>query len=101
MAIEVADQIEKFKDFLEITYIQDIHNLVRKGRKSLIIDFSELARFDPELAEQLLDEPDDVIKAAEMALEQFDLVKTPLNVRIRNLPESETVTIKNIRSVHL
>ncbi|MFH1592903.1 MAG: minichromosome maintenance protein MCM [Candidatus Woesearchaeota archaeon] len=98
--MEISEQIEKFKEFIELNYLKDLHKQVRKGRGALVIDFSELVRFDPELAEQLLAEPEDCIKAAEMAVDQFDLGKS-LRVRFRNLPDSEKIEIKNIRSEHL
>jgi replicative DNA helicase Mcm len=77
-----------------------INIAVSKGIKSISVDFFDLTRFDPDLAEMLLDEPEEVIKAAELAVEQFDVGK-PLRVRFFNFPESAKVLIRNIRSIHL
>jgi len=100
MAIEAVDQIEKFQEFLEINYIDSINKAVSKGHKFIYVDFFELTKFDPDLAEVLLDEPEEVIRAAEMAVEQFDIGK-PLKVRFINFPESQKVFIRNIRAIHL
>ncbi len=94
------DQIEKFKEFLETTYKKKIQQLTQKGKKSLIIDFSELTKFDHELSDQLLEEPEDTIKATEVAISQFD-VKEVMRARFKNLPESQKRSIRNIRSADL
>jgi len=98
--MDASEQIEKFQDFFEISYKKELPELVRKGRKSLIVDFSNLIKFDPDLAELLLQEPEEVMKAAEMALEQFDL-GVSLRVRFNNLPLSQMVFIRDIRSSHI
>lgn len=93
------EQIRKFKDFIELNYKTELLKNVRQGLKFLVIDFTELSKFDPELAEILLDEPEETIKAAELALEEFDL--TDFKIRFRNLPENQHVMIRDIRSKHL
>ncbi len=95
--VDAQEQIEKFKEFIETTYKKKIQHLAQKGKKSLIIDFSELAKFDHELAEQLLEEPEETIKAAEIAINQFDL-KELFRIRFKNLPESQKRAIRDIRA---
>ena len=75
----------------------------RKGQKWLHVNFSDLSKFDPDIADALLEMPEEVLKAAEIAIEQFDVpgdVKG-FAVRFHNLPESSRVMIRNIRSNHL
>ncbi len=98
--IDAHEQVERFQEFLEVNYKKQIHETVSKGFKSLAIDFSELTRFDHELADLLLEEPEEVIKAAELAVEQFD-IKEPIRIRLRNLPKSQQMRIKDIRSKHI
>lgn len=100
--MEVAEQIEKFKDFIEENYRSNLYKVVREGKRSLIIDFNELSKHDPELAEELLSDPEDLLKAAELSLEQFDLEETlDIRIRLRNLPDSQEMKIKDVRSEHL
>ena len=102
MPESIEQQIEKFKDFLEAIYKPLLPDLIEKAEKALVVDFSELSQFDPELAESLLNEPMDAIQAIEIALEQFDIPKGILKrVRFRNLPRSQQIPISNIRSAHL
>ncbi len=95
------EQIEKFQEFLEMNYQKDIHALVKGGEKSLNVDFNEFAMFDPILAEDLLNEPEEIILAAEIALSQFDIPNKTIKVRFSNLPESQKILIRNIRSEHI
>ena len=79
-----------------------MYDLVRKGKKALIIDFSELAQFDSDLSEQLLNNPDETVKAAELSIEQFDLPEEiKLRVRFTNLPPSQEIMLRDIRSEHI
>ncbi len=101
MALDTVDQIDRFRDFFETHHLEDIHKLVGTGKRALIVDFSALAQFDPDLAEQLLNEPEDTLKSAELSIDQFDIGTLKIHVRVRNLPLSEKIFIKNLRSEHL
>ncbi|MDP4012628.1 MAG: minichromosome maintenance protein MCM [Candidatus Nanoarchaeia archaeon] len=97
-----TDQIEKFHDFIETHYKKKLVHLVNQGKRSLIIDFADLAKYDPELSEELLNEPIEVIAAIESAISQFDIPdELKIRARFTNLPTSQGISIKNIRSTDL
>ncbi len=98
--VEASEQIEKFQEFFEASYKNALHEAVTRGEGALIVDFFELSKFDHDLAEQLLDEPEETIKAAEIAIEQIDLGKF-LRVRFQSLPDAQKISIRNLRSFHL
>ncbi|MBT3324197.1 minichromosome maintenance protein MCM [archaeon] len=100
MTLDASEQMEKFQDFVEQSYQKDLHENVSKGYDFLVLDFFELTKFDPRLADQLLEEPEETLKAAEIALEQFD-VRKGFRIRFRNLPKSQEIFIRNLRSKHL
>lgn len=100
--MEAQEQIDKFKDFIEKNYLTTLTDNIRHDRKFLVIDFNELSRFNLELAELLLEQPEDTIKVAELAIEQFDIENSEnTKVRFNNLPESQYLAIGSIRSKHL
>lgn len=102
MPEEAIVQIEKFKEFVETSYNKDLNEVAKRGGRSIILDFSELSKFDVDLAEQLLNEPVEVIQNAEIAILQMELpVPLPIKVRFRNLPESQKIEIRDIRSIQL
>ncbi|MBL7059245.1 ATP-binding protein [Candidatus Pacearchaeota archaeon] len=100
MTLDASEQMEKFQDFVEQSYQKELHENVSKGYDFLVLDFFELTKFDPRLADQLLEEPEETLKAAEIALEQFD-VRKGFRIRFRNLPKSQEIFIRNLRSKHL
>ena len=100
--MEITEQIEKFHEFFEVVYGEQLRAAVSKGEKFLIVNFSDLSRFNIELAEELLETPEDVLRACEIAIEQFDFpdVKN-FKLRFKNLPKSQEIMIRDIRAVHL
>ncbi|MFH1332230.1 MAG: minichromosome maintenance protein MCM [archaeon] len=98
--IDAHEQVERFQEFLDANYKKEIHEIISRGLKSLMVDFSKLTEFDHELADLLLEEPEEVVKAAELAVEQFDINET-VRVRFNNLPKSQRIMIKEIRSKHI
>jgi len=97
--------ISLFNDFFTTVYKQKIDRLllVYPKRKSLDVDYQELERFDPELADKLVKEPDVVFDAAEKAIDEMNLALpsgerrfTP-HVRLINVPSQEML-IENLNS---
>ena len=101
--MEAAEQIKRFQEFIENNYYSQLVDSARKEHRFLVVDFVELAKFDPDLANDLLDNPEEVFKAAELSIEQFDLEEgvKGLKVRFMNLPKSQNVLIRDIRSKHI
>ena len=101
MKIETQEQIERFKEFMESYYLEDLHRLSAQGINSIKINFADLAEFDHELADDLLEDPEDTIRASELAIEQIDLSIKNFKTRFYNLPKDQVVLIREIRSIHL
>jgi len=102
MPVDATKQVESFKEFISSHYEKELHNIIKQGKKALSINFSDISKFDIELAEELLNEPEESIKAAEIALEQFDLPENfVLRVRFHSLPDSQKIMVRDIRSSHI
>ena len=101
--MDAIEQIKQFHEFIRINYHSKLLENINKGDDFLIINFNELTKFNPQLAEQLLEEPEEVIKAAEMSINDFDLPKRVQDFKIRfsNLSDSQFVMVRNIRSEHI
>lgn len=98
MAIDAMEQTEKFQNFFETNYTSELHELSSKGKKALVVNFFDLSKYDVNLSEELLEEPDETIKAAEAAIE---LLGFNARVRFRNFPDSQYLFIRNIRKDHI
>ncbi len=96
-------EVEKFEEFFRQFYEKDLLALASKGEKSLIIDFSLLDKFDPELADKLLNDPEALLESAKEALKNLDIPGGPKEIepRFKNLPERFNLRIRNLRSEHI
>jgi len=101
MRIEANEQIERFKEFLQNVYYDELHKLTARGINVLKIDFGELVNFDHELADDLLEYPEDTIRACEIAIESLELNVKNFRARFFNLPKDQFILIREIRSTHL
>ncbi len=97
------EQTRILKEFLEKFYYPPLLEAVRKGENFLRIDFMELAKFSPEIVEELLEHPEEIVKAGENAVKEFDLSHSISRFYLRffNLPESQKIRLSDIRSKHL
>ena len=102
---ENTELIDDFEEFYRNYYRNEIGELAQQyptERKSLYVDWQELYRFDPDLADDYRAHPEEFQEYAEEALRLYDLpVDVKLgqaHVRVRNLPE--TTDIREIRADH-
>ncbi len=97
-----GDLTSRLRNFIEKYYHKELLTVVKKGGLSLIIDFLNIAKFDRDIADNLLENPTEIIEYFESAIKEFDLPEeTVIVVRIVNLPKSQHIRIRDIRSKHL
>jgi replicative DNA helicase Mcm len=102
---ENTELLDLFEEFYRSYYRNEIGELAQKypsEKKSLYVDWQDLYRFDPDLADDYRTKPDQLQEYAEEALRLFDLpVDVKLgqaHVRVVGLPE--TTEIREIRADH-
>jgi len=94
--------MDKFSEFLRDNYYKDLASAVTEGKKSLEVDFSLVDRFDPVLADVILEKPEETLKILDESVEQIDLPeKGELHIRFFNLPDTTKIRIRNIRAEHI
>ena len=100
--MEVNEQLGVWTEFFEKYHQADLLEKSRKGEKWIVVDFAALASHAPELADLLLDGPEETLKGAELSIEQLDLPgEKKFTVRIKNLPALCKLMIRNIRATNL
>ena len=101
-SLEVSEQIQLFKEIIQ-AHESEVSIQIAHGHAFFMLDFSRILEASYELAQLLLDHPEDVIRAAELALESLDFPGDTKNFRVRitNLPETQELLIQNVRSKHL
>lgn len=104
MEVDLSSQISAFNEFFTTICKARIDALllVYPTQKSLFVSYSELEKFDPDLADALVHAPDNIVKAAEEAIRQLNLpIPTGKafapNVRFTELP-SDAMLIEQLSS---
>jgi replicative DNA helicase Mcm len=94
--------VDRFVRFYRNYYRDAISRLAQRypnEQRSLHVDYDDLYRFDQDLADDYLSQPDQISDFAEEALRMYDLPADvslgQAHVRLRNLPD--TVDIRSIR----
>lgn len=100
--MEREEIAEKFAEFLKEYYYDELISAAVENKKSLLIDFSILDKFNSELADYLVENPEEVLAIAEEVVKQMDLpTEAKIRVRLFNLPQDRQIRIRNIRAEHL
>ncbi len=101
-----TELIDHFEQFYRRYYSDEIGQLAQNypnEQRSLYIDWTDLYRYDSDLADDYLSQPEQLQEYAEEALRLYDLpVDVSLgqaHVRVQNL--GETTNIRDIRSRHV
>ncbi|WP_255192935.1 cell division protein [Natronobeatus ordinarius] len=103
-----SELVDAFEQFFRNYYDNEVKQLAQRypnEQRSLSVDWNDLYRFDPDLADDYLNQPEQLQRYAEEALRLYDLpIDVSLgqaHVRIRNLPDSESPEIREIRARHM
>lgn len=95
--------VTKFEEFFSTTYKDDVFKILEKypDERSLTIDYNNLEMFDPDLADLLIEKPEDVLESSQNAIKNIDpLVKdADINIRIENL--SNLIPLKTLLSKYI
>jgi DNA replicative helicase MCM subunit Mcm2 (Cdc46/Mcm family) len=77
--------------------------LISSSQSSLILDFQDIDGFSPDLGDYVLNHPADALDSMKHYIKEQGQIYKDLNleVRIKNLPSSSQVLIRNIRSKHI
>ena len=93
------DYLNEAKGFIDY-YKKNLASSLRDENNVVFIDFLSLSEFSADLSDEILKSPDEALRYLEIAIEEMGLAKN-VRVRLTNIPESQSVLIRNIRAKHL
>lgn len=105
--MDLSTQIAKFQEFFAVNeeYMQQLLEQTRLGNGWITAVYHDLSRFSPELAELLLERPDEVLKAWQIAIEKMDLPTAdnsePPQIRVRITKLPDTVRLSSLGPEHI
>ena len=96
---KMEDLMIEAKGFFDF-YKKDLGASIRKGGNVIYLDFMKLTEFSNVLSDEILSNPEETLQFIELAIEESGLAKN-VRVRLFNLPKSQDIKVRNIRSKHL
>ncbi|MFO7881175.1 MAG: minichromosome maintenance protein MCM [Kosmotogaceae bacterium] len=99
--METEEIIEGMYEVIKTFYETELLENIRKGKKYIIIDYNHISRTNILLADELLNDPEDFLKAAEVCAERFTDKEKNIIIRIKNLPKTQNIRIRDLRSEHI
>ena len=97
--IKSEELIIEAKNFFDF-HKKELGESIRKGNNIIYLDFMSLTEFSNKLSDEILSNPEESLRLIELAIEESGLIND-VRVRLRNLPQSQEIKIRNIRSRHL
>lgn len=103
MITKCQTSISKFEEFFATSYKDDVFEILEQYpiKRSLIVNYPTLEIYDPDLADLLIEKPDEVIEAAKTAIKNINpLVKSAnINIRFENL--NNMIQLKDLNSNYI
>lgn len=95
--------IAKFEEFFGTKYKDTVFEALEKypEERSVVVDYNELEMFDPDLADLLIEKPEEVLKAAQLAIQNIDPLRknAELHTRFQNLRNN--IALRDLRSKYI
>ncbi|MFW9922000.1 MAG: ATP-binding protein [Candidatus Thorarchaeota archaeon] len=117
MVSDTTDPVAAFNEFIReyrndtgnYLYREKVQKMTVEGDISLIIDFNDVIKFNPELARKTIDEPKEFIQQGHRAVAEVVEIEDSdyafnirdFFIRFYNLSESETIPLREIRADHV
>ncbi len=96
--------VAKFEDFFSSDKYKDkVFDALEKypEQRSIVVNYSELEMFYPDLADLLIDKPEEVIKAAQKAIRNIDPLRKNADLKIRFENIRNNVPLRYLRSKYI
>lgn len=97
--LKTEELIQEARNFLE-SYKKEVGKTVKEGRNVILLNFDDIGSFSIDLADSLIEYPEEILQIFEVAMEESGLVKNP-KARLIDLPNQYTIKIRDIRAKHL
>lgn len=95
--------VAKFEDFFSTEYKDAVIEALEKypDERSVIVDYLQLEMFDPDLADLLIEKPEEVIKAAQKATKNIDTTRKNADLQVRFENVSNNIPLRELRSKYI
>lgn len=96
---QLKKELKDLKTTLKNNFDKLISDRILKGKEWVGFDFKEISKWNPHIADELLDDPEETIKKFNIAIESsYD---KDMEVKFFNIPNQQKVRIGDVRIQHL
>jgi replicative DNA helicase Mcm len=95
--------VAKFEEFFSTKYKDTVFDALEKypDQRSVLVDYTELEIFDPDLADLLIEKPEEVIKASQKAIQNIDPLRKNADLHIRFENVRNNIPLRFLRSKYI
>ncbi len=95
--------VAKFEEFFSTKYKDTVFEALEKypDQRSVVVDYSQLEMFDPDLADLLIEKPEEIIKASQKAIQNIDPLRKNADLHIRFEHIRNNIPLKDLRSKYI
>lgn len=94
------DLLQEAKEFLEL-HKREYRKLLRADGKTLYISFEDLSEYSTNIADSLIDRPDETLQLLDIAASETEWIPKDIRIRFSSMSYGQEIKIKNIRAKHL
>ncbi len=95
--------IAKFEEFFSTKYKDTVFEALERypEERSVVVDYNELEMFDPDLADLLIEKPEEVLKAAQQAIQNIDPLRKNVEIHTRFQNLRNNIPLRDLRSKYI
>ena len=95
--------VAKFEEFFSTKYKDKIFEALENypDSRSVTVDYNELEMFDPDLADLLIEKPEEILKAAQKAVKNIDPQRKNADIHIRFENIRNNIQLRYLRSKYI
>jgi replicative DNA helicase Mcm len=100
---KTKNPVAKFEEFFSTKYKDTVFEALEKypDQRSVLVDYIDLEMFDPDLADLLIEKPEEVIKAASKAIQNIDPLRKNAELHIRFENVRNNIPLRYLRSKYI
>jgi replicative DNA helicase Mcm len=100
---KTKNPVAKFEEFFSTKYKDTVFDALEKypDERSVLVDYIELEMFDPDLADLIIEKPEEVIKAASKAVQNIDPLRKNAELHIRFENVRNNIPLRYLRSKYI
>lgn len=103
MITKTQTSTAKFEEFFATSYKDEVFKILEKypDERSLNVNYQSLEIFDPDLADLMIEKPEEIIQTAQIAIKNIDPLVKDADINIRFVNLSNVIPLQDLNSKYI